>query len=285
MTTTDRTVTDVLTLVPDMDVLEQYVSRNVRGLLDLDFIDHVGRTLKHNILLYGDSGSAKTTVARAYAAREKLPFYRVPLNGMTDVQSMLGKYVPTTDGHFEWVDGPVAVLVRSGGVLVFDEINMPTPRVLAVLYPLLDAMRMLPMSDHKGEVIRAHKDLVIIATMNPDYEGTRPLNFALQNRFACHVEWGYDRVVEEQLVTVCRSLLDAAAMLRNGYIAGDIATPTPTNRLMEFEDFATDPALGLEFAVENFIASYGLDEQASIRQQMELFMSRFRDELTEAEAV
>lgn len=276
------TVTDLMTLVPKTEILDSYVSRDVFDTInDLDFIERVGREMRHNILLYGDSGSAKTTVGRAYAAREGLPFYAVPLNGATDVQTMLGKYVPTEDGHFKWVDGPVTAIVRSGGVLVLDEINMPTPRILAVLHPLLDSRRVLPLLDHEGEVVPAHDDLIIIGTMNPGYEGTVTMNFALKNRFAVQVPWGYERDIELQLVPLVPSIIDVADQLRRAYRAGDISSPTPTNRLMEFEDFALQ--LGLDFALANFVSSYEEEEQPSVRQQVDLFRDRLATELASAD--
>lgn len=278
---TEMKLTDAATLIPSQDVLDSYVSREVFGVInDLDLIEEVGHERKHNIHLYGDTGSGKTLVGRAYAAREGLPFYAVPLNGATDVQSMFGKYIPTEDGHFKWIDGPVTQICRNGGVVCFDEINMPTARILAALYPVLDSRRILPLLDHEGEIVRLHEDTVILSTMNPDYEGTRSLNFALANRFAVHVPWGYEREVEEQLVEVTPAILDAAQQLRAAYKAGDISSPTPTNRLMEFEDFAL--GLGLDFAIANFVAAYAPEEQASILQQIGLFRDRLNEEVSAA---
>jgi MoxR-like ATPase len=276
-----RSIHDLRSLVPDPSLVDDYASRQWGGYVDLDLIHAAGREMKHNILLYGDTGSAKTMVAMAYAARESLPFYSVPLNGATDVQTMLGKFIPTESGTFKWVDGPVTAIVRNGGVLLLDEINMPHPKMMAVLYPLLDARRVLPLLDHEGEIVTAHKDVVIVGTMNPDYEGTRPLNAALRNRFAVQCEWGYRRDVEAQLVT-SESILEVADKLRAAFRVGDLTTPTPTNRLMEFDDFAE--TFGMDFAIDNFVAGYEPEEQTSVRQTLELYRERIDREIAEASA-
>lgn len=271
-----QSISDLGHLVPSESLVEEYESRQWGGFQDLEMIHTLAREMKHNILLYGDTGSAKTMVARVYAARERLPFYRIPLNGSIDVPTLVGKYVPREDGTFAWSDGPATLIVRYGGVLLLDEINFPHPKMMSVLFPLLDAQRILPVLDHDGEVVSAHEDLVIIATMNPDYEGTRPLNAALRNRFAVQREWGYEPAVESALVGSA-ALLGLATQLRGAYKSGDLMTPTPTNRLMEFEDFTE--RVGFDFAAENFVQTYSPDEQSSVRQAVKLHATAIRAEL------
>jgi MoxR-like ATPase len=116
--------------------------------------------------------------------------------------------------------------------------------------------------DHHGEVIEAHPDLTIFATMNPDYIGTTPLNFAFRNRFDIQIPWDYDDKVEAKLVS-SKALLVVAKQLRVEANKGQYETPISTNMLQEFVNFVD--ALGYEFAVENFIAHFSSDEAASVR--------------------
>ena len=132
------------------------------------------------------------------------------------------------------------------------------------MYPLTDGRRSITLLDHMGETIVAHKDLTIFATMNPDYIGTTPLNFAMRNRFDIQLSWDYDNNVESQLVT-SKSLLLLVKQLRSEAAKGQYETPISTNMLMEIEEFINDEDLGYEFAVENFIAHFSSDEQASVR--------------------
>ena len=113
-----------------------------------------------------------------------------------------------------------------------------------------------------GETIEAHPDVTVFATMNPDYVGTTPLNFAMRNRFDIQLMWDYDDAVEEKLVE-SKALRTLVKSLRVEAAKGQYDTPISTNMLIEFSDFVTK--LGYDFAVENFIAHFGSDEQASVR--------------------
>ena len=113
-----------------------------------------------------------------------------------------------------------------------------------------------------GETIEAHPDLTIFATMNPDYIGTTPLNFAFRNRFDMQIPWDYDSKVESKLVK-SKALMTLINQLRAEASKGQYETPISTNMLMEFERFIE--LLDYNFAVENFIAHFGADEQASVR--------------------
>lgn len=175
---------------------------------------------------------------------------------------MTGKFVSDGEGSFMWIDGPVTDVVRNGGVLLLDEVNFINPKIYTNLYSLTDGRRNITLLDHHGETIEAHKDLTIFATMNPDYIGTTPLNFAFRNRFDIQIPWDYDDAVEEKLVS-CKALRVLMKQLRVEAAKGQYETPISTNMGMEFVRFVD--MLGYEFAAENFIAHFSADEQASVR--------------------
>ena len=255
-------------LVPSNEEYEAYISRTINGKWDLDLLQYA-RSTKHNVMLFGPTGSAKTTAVRAYAAREKLPFYSVPCNGAIEPTQLFGKWVPTeTAGQLEWMDGPVTRLVREGGVLLVDEVNFATAAFLAVLHPLLDSRRVLSLLDHEGEVIRAHPEFQVVAAYNPRYRGTRPLNEAFLNRFAMKLPFPYLPEVEKELVQIAPTLIDVATQLRRSHDQGEINTPVSTNMLMEFEDFAQD--LGYAWASENFLSAFQPEERAAVKNVLEL---------------
>jgi hypothetical protein len=127
---------------------------------------------------------------------------------------------------------------------------------------LTDGRRSITLLDHHGETIEAHPDLTIFATMNPEYIGTTPLNYAFRNRFDIQIPWDYDDAVEEKLIP-CKSLRTLMKQLRIEAGKGQYETPISTNMGMEFIDLVS--SLGYEFASENFIAHFSSDEQASVR--------------------
>lgn len=260
-------VRDVQAIVPDKTFADSYVSRVIAGQTDLDILRYA-RKAHRNVLIEGPTGPGKTSFVLAYAATDRLPFYSIPCNIGVEPSQMFGKYLPDGEGSFKWFDGPVTTMVRNGGVLLINEINMMPAKVGAVLFSLLDKRRQITLGDHKGEVITAHPDFQVVADMNPGYEGTRDLNAALRNRFPIKLDWDYAPTVEKQLVA-CGPLLDMAQKLRAQMQSGNIETPVSTNMLQEFEAIAKD--LSVQFAVQNFISAFTGDERESVKVVVQTF--------------
>jgi len=252
-----------LATVPPIELAERYIHRKVYGVKDFTTFDKA-RSNHINVLIYGPTGPGKTTAVEAWAAERGLRMATVSGNASMESRQLFGGFIPDGNGGYGWIDGPVTDVVRNGGVLLLDEMNFISPKIYTTLYPLTDGRRSITLLDHMGETIVAHKDLTIFATMNPDYIGTTPLNFAMRNRFDIQLMWDYDDNVESQLIT-SKSLLLLVKQLRAEAAKGQYETPISTNMLMEIEDFIKDEDLGYEFAVENFIAHFSSDEQASVR--------------------
>lgn len=250
-----------LASVPRIELAKSYVHREIWSRQDFEIFDYA-RAKSINVLIYGPTGPGKTTSVEAWSAERGLRMATVSGNASMEPSQMTGKYVSDGNGSFAWIDGPVTDVVRNGGVLLLDEVNFISPKIYTVLYSLLDGRRSITLLDHHGETIEAHPDLTIFATMNPDYIGTTPLNFAFRNRFDIQIPWDYDDKVESKLVS-SKALLVIAKQLRVEANKGQYETPISTNMLQEFVNFV-DP-LGYEFAVENFIAHFGADEAASVR--------------------
>lgn len=264
--------------IPDVSVAEKYIGRKVWGIWDKKIAD-IAIANMQNILLLGDTGSGKTMFGEAYAAATGRMYYSLPCDVSVDPSALFGRTQPTeTPGSYRWQDGPVTQIVRFGGVLNISEINFMPPKIAASLYPLLDSRRYIPLIGHEGEVVRAHPDLLVIADMNPNYRGTMELNAAFRNRFDFKIPWGYDATVEEQLVKY-PTLRDIAGRLRA--LSGDeIMTPVSTNMLMEFEAFASNKELSLEFATMNFVSAFEVDEQEAVNKIFELNKSKLEQDIS-----
>lgn len=260
---------DLNAYVPLPEVAKSYVPRRViGGVWDFDLLMDA-RENRENVLLMGDTGSGKTMVGQAFASKLQIHYYSLPCDVSIDPTALFGKMQPTdVAGKFEWQDGPVTEIVRKGGVLNISEVNFMPPKIAASLYPLLDGRRYIPLLGHKGEVVRAHDDLLVIADMNPGYRGTMDLNAAFKNRFAHKVPWGYDTAVEQKLVTF-PTLRSIATRIR-AMVGTEVVTPLSTNMLMEFERFAQRERLGLDYAIDNFVAAFEPDEQKSIKDVFDL---------------
>lgn len=266
-------------MVPPAWVADQYVSRTVNKVLDLDLLSYAA-TQGWNVLFYGPTGAGKSHLVRAWAAQEGLPYGAVPCNGAADSASMFGGHSQDEDGKWHWQDGIVTKLVRHGGVLDLDELNMARPAIMAVLHSLLDKRRSIVLMDNGGEVVKAHDDLLIVASYNPDYAGTFELNEATRNRFELKFPWDYSDDVESVLIPESDSLRKMVKDLRKQQREGVIDSPVPTNVMMEFIAVAED--IGLDFAVANFVNNFRDDEQDSVSNVVTLHKDRIADDLRRA---
>ena len=202
-----------------------------------------------------------------------------------DMGTVLGRTTIAPDGSVDWVDGELTLVVRYGGVVLIDEVNMAPPRITAAFHQLLAVTRRMSVPE-AGESIQAGcggdgepQPVLLAATMNPerDYAGTVRLNHALRNRFAMPLDWDYDRGVESQLVTSGR-LLDLAENIRS---LAEIRTPLSTNALMEFERHVD--RVGMEFAATLLVNRFAPEERAPIARALEAESEAIADELAAAE--
>lgn len=268
-------------LIPEQSFLDRYVPRKIEGKQDLGIFWYAMQT-QSKVVLVGPTGPGKTSAVLAYCAWKKLPVVTIQCHGAVDPATFWGGLTldPET-GTYIWQDSEITKIVRNGGVLYIDEINFLPPKVASVLNGLLDARRQVTILEHNNELIHAAPDLQIIASYNPDYEGTKRLNEALKNRFNIKIQWDYDPVVESHLLA-CPSLQELASKLRASHRSGEIETPTSTNMLQEFETLATD--ISYAFAAQNFLAAYSDDERPAVKNALDLYSARIQSELKDLAA-
>ena len=81
------------------------------------------------------------------------------------------------------VESPLVQAFRYGWVCELQEVNVANkPGVLSGINAALDDLATIQLPD--GEIVKRHKDCVIIMTANSDYEGTRRINQAVKSRCA-----------------------------------------------------------------------------------------------------
>lgn len=270
-------------LIPEQLFAEEYVSRMVTGIRDIDLLRYA-RLARNNTILFGPTGPGKTSLVLAYCATDSIPLVTVQCHGAVDPNNFWGGWQPDpTDPEGKrlvWVDSEVTQVIRDGGVLYLDEVNFLPGKVSAVFHGLLDKRRQITIPEQGNKVVKAHNDLQVIVTYNPDYEGTKPLNPAFKNRFKIKIKFDYDEAVEKALVGL-PIMLDIAAKLRQSYKSGDIETPISTNMLIEFEEIAID--LSYAFAVENFVNAFAEDERKAVIEVFDLNSANIKKQLAEME--
>ena len=271
----------VASLIPDARIADGYVHRDpLPGTYDFDMLDKA-MNARENVLLEGPTGSSKTTLFRAYAAARQLPLAIVECSANMDPKSVLGRRdIDKATGFPVWLDAPHTLVIRYGGVLLYDEVNMAHPRVTAAFHGVTSVMRRLDLQEN-GEVIRAGhggmgeaQPVLIGAAINPtSYRGTSQMNEAFSNRFPMPVKWPYLREVEEQMV-VSTTLLDIADGIRS---LAEVQAPVSTNMLIEFERHVH--MFNIDAAIVLFCNHFRDDEVGPVSRALEAKSIEILDEV------
>ena len=212
-----------------------------------------------NILFTGDTGTGKTSLIEQVASRLGWPVFRQGCHVAMEFQELVGRQA-LVDGSTKWVDGPMVMAMRHGGILLLDEINMIPPGTAGALNTALDTALAGNQSkegligaieDFKlginqsggfsvaetGEMVRVHPCFRIAATGNAldgagksNYRGVQTPNIALMDRFTIGAKIDYMTIAEEvQLFNavypivsnkIVQSLCEVAKGTRDSYAAG-----------------------------------------------------------------
>ncbi|CCA66844.1 related to midasin (AAA ATPase) [Serendipita indica DSM 11827] len=142
------------------------------------------------ILLSGSSSSGKSTLVEYLSSllnhHSSTAVVSIHLADTSlDSRSLLGSYVSSakTPGVFEWRDGAIIQAMRTGRVLVLENIDRASSEVLGMLWPLVESMSMAkPIGDHASlqvfgrETVRATEGFSLFATrtVSPSQNGEIP---------------------------------------------------------------------------------------------------------------
>jgi midasin len=171
----------VTNFVPDLEK-----SKLIETPTTVENLGRLGRSLRmnENVLMVGSTGVGKTSLVKYLAALTNNELRRINLSDMTDNTELIGGYKPGKDGGFVWQDGIITESLRKGQWLLLDEINLADPAILERLNSLLDDDRFITLTEKNNEVVNAHPNTRIFATMNPSsYSGRKELSEAMLNRF------------------------------------------------------------------------------------------------------
>ncbi len=139
-----------------------------------------------NILIEGEVGVGKTTLANAVSSYFDSKFYRIDCAEETLTHNLIGYFDPPlviAKGYIEdsYLYGPLASAMMNGGCLFINEINrMPESTQNVLLTALDEKFLEIP----KLKLIRADENFFVIATLNPSaHVGVTVLGEALKDRF------------------------------------------------------------------------------------------------------
>jgi len=197
----------------------------------------------------GLSGNGKTMMVEQVCAQTKREFFRVNITIETDEDDLLGGY-RLQDGETVWFDGPVVQAMKKGAVLLLDEVDLASNKIMC-LQPVLEGKGVLLKKIN--QFVEPADGFTIVATANTKgrgsedgkFIGTNILNEAFLERFPITVEQEYpSSVTEKKIVLKEMATLDAvdedfaenlikwSDIIRKTYYEGGIDEIIATRRLV-----------------------------------------------------
>jgi MoxR-like ATPase len=232
------------------------------------------------IFVTGLSGNGKTFMIEQACAKANREMYRVNITIETDEDDLLGGF-RLVNGETVWFDGPVVEAMRKGAVLLLDEVDLASTKIMC-LQPVLEGKGVFLKKIN--EWVECAEGFNIVATANTkgkgdetgNFIGAGVLNEAFLERFPITIEQEYpSNAVEKKILNkvfdklnvsdseFVEKLVNWADIIRKTYIEGAIDELITTRRLVH---------------ISNAYAIFNMDRMKAIS----MCVNRFDDETKSA---
>ena len=192
----------------------------------------------------GLSGNGKTFLVEQACAQLKRELIRVNITIETDEDDLIGGF-RLVNGETVWHNGPVIEALERGAVLLLDEVDLASNKILC-LQSILEGKGVFLKKI--GRFVKPANGFQVIATANTKgkgsddgrFIGTNVLNEAFLERFCVTFEQSYPTPSTEQKILesdcddkeFCKHLVDWADIIRKTFYDGGIDEIISTRRLV-----------------------------------------------------
>ena len=220
----------------------------------------------------GLSGNGKTFSVEQACAQLKRELIRVNITIETDEDDLIGGF-RLVDGATVWHNGPVIEALQRGAILLLDEIDLASNKILC-LQSVLEGKGVFLKKI--GRFVKPAAGFNVIATANTKgkgsddgrFIGTNVLNEAFLERFPVTFEQSYPAPATEQKILegialdlgvedrdFCKRLVDWADIIRKTFYDGGIEEIISTRRLVHIiraYSIFNDKAKAIQVCVNRF---------------------------------
>jgi len=242
------------------------------------FFDNMKRIVAskkfYPVFVSGLSGNGKTFMVEQACAQLKVECLRVNISPETDEDDLIGGF-RLIDGETKWFDGPVVQAMKSGAVLILDEIDRGSNKLMC-LQGVLEGKGLFVKKT--GEFVEPKQGFNVIATANTKGKGDETgrymaatiLDDAFLERFPITVEQEYpDTKVETKILTklftslgiddkaFAENLVKWADIIRKTFEEGAIDELISTRRLSHIAEAYTifnDKMEAIKYCINRFDA-------------------------------
>ena len=251
--TWDLTVKEALEKTYSKPAAAPAVEQNLVPDVDPNFVpfgnfNRLKKILKSGIFyptfITGLSGNGKTFGVEQACAQLKRDLIRVNITIETDEDDLIGGF-RLVNGETVWHNGPVIEALEKGAVLLLDEVDLASNKILC-LQSILEGKGVFLKKT--GRFVSPSKGFNIIATANTKgkgsedgrFIGTNVLNEAFLERFPVTFEQQYPSVAIEKKILqqlsdddqFCQKLVDWADIIRKTFYDGGVEEIVSTRRLV-----------------------------------------------------
>ena len=202
------------------------------------------------VFITGMSGNGKTSMVEQVCARLNREMLRVNISIETDEDDLIGG-ATLVDGNVVYREGPVLTAMRRGAVLLLDEVDRGSNKLLC-LQSVLEGKAYL--NKKTGEVIRPAHGFTVVATANTKgrgaddgkYIAAQILDEAFLERFSITVEQEYAELKIERKIVLnymdkyqvrdeifADLLVNWADIIRRTFAEGGVDEIISTRRLVD----------------------------------------------------
>ena len=191
-----------------MDQQDSYVPEKFEGYVPYGNFNTVKDVIKSGIFypmfITGLSGNGKTLMVKEVCAKQKREYVRANITVETDEDDLIGGF-RLLNGETVWHDGPVVTAMKRGAVLLLDEIDLASNKIMA-LQPVLEGSSIYLKKI--GKWVHPTPGFNVIATANTKgqgsddgrFIGTNVLNEAFLERFPVTIEQSYPTASMEKKI-------------------------------------------------------------------------------------